>query len=398
MMDRFEKDFEYIKRMTLADPNAKGRFRRLTREVEAVQSHGIEAMRFVQKHGWMRYTQEYTRSNPPQTVEELERDLKALRSPVQHQRDMRLKLNADDRSGDNVLRTRRLAIGYERGEPLFTADDIDLMRGDVAALIGPNGAGKTTFLKTLMKDLQPLKGHVTYGASLQIGYFAQAHDSLDHRNSVLEELMSHRYSMTISEARHYLAPYLFTGEDVFKQVSELSGGERGRLALAVLSLKGANLLLLDEPTNHLDIPAQEVLQNVLERFDGTVILVSHDRYLIDRLGTQIWDLRDGHLRVFRGTYQDYLKTLEAERADEEAAARPAPEPDPEPAVDPKALSRLETQITSLENEISELETLLAHASAAGNSDTLKTLSKQYKARQEKLDELLQEWSLLAEQV
>lgn len=397
MIDRFEKEFEYIQRMGLGDKNAKGRFRRLTREVEAVQSHGIDAMLFVRQHGWMRYTQEYTRSNPPQSVADLKTALRSLQNPVQNQRDMRLKLNADDRSGENVLRARRLAVGYERGEPLFTADDIDLTRGDVAALIGPNGVGKTTFLKTLMKELQPLKGHITYGASLEIGYFAQAHDSLDHTNTVLEELMRHRYGMTISEARHYLAPYLFTGEDVFKEVSALSGGERGRLALAVLSLNGANLLLLDEPTNHLDIPAQEVLQDVLERFDGTVILVSHDRYLIDRLGTQIWDLREGHLRVFKGTYQEYLKTLEDTRAADEEAAKPAPQPDDESAVDAKALSKLETQITTLEDDITELETLLAHASAAGNSETLKTLSQQYKSRQRKLEDLMKEWTLLAEQ-
>jgi len=399
MIEGFWKDFHYIKRMSLEDPNAKGRFRRLTRTVEAIQSHGIEAWRSIKKNGWAQYTQQYERKNPPQNMKELEAALKDLRSPILAQRDMRLKLVVEERSGELVLRTRHLSIGYEREAALFQADDIDLLRGDIAALIGPNGSGKTTFLKTLMQKIEPLKGHITFGANLAVGYFAQAHDELDHENTVVEELMRHRQGMKISEARHYLAPYLFSGEDVFKSVSALSGGERGRLALAVLSLQGANLLLLDEPTNHLDIPAQEVLQDVLERFEGTIILVSHDRYLVDRLATQIWDLQEGHLRVFKGSYQAYLVQLEAEHAEAhtKAQAQSKTEP-PKPAVDPGALARIEAQITALEGEISELETLLAHASAAGSGDTIVMLSKQYKAQQTRLQELMVEWEALVEKV
>src|SRR5690606_28445619 len=132
-------------------------------------------------------------------------------------------------------------------------------------------------LKTILDKIPALKGHINFGVGLQIGYFSQAHNELEHDNTVLEELMRHK-NIGIQAARHYLAPYLFSGDDVFKEVSSLSGGERGRLALAILALQGANLLLLDEPTNHLDIPAQEVLQTVLESYDGTIILVTHDRY------------------------------------------------------------------------------------------------------------------------
>lgn len=397
MMERFMNDFAYIKKNTLDDPNAKGRFKRLTREVEAVQSHGIAAVRYIKRHGWAQFTNHFERSNPPQTVAQLDRALRDLKSPITHDRSMRLKLEAEDRSGDVVLRGRNLQIGYERETPLFKSEDFELLRGEIAALIGQNGTGKSTFLKTIMDEMKPLKGHLTFGAALQVGYFAQAHDALDHSNTVIEELMRHKNDMGIAAARHYLAPYLFKGEDVFKPVSALSGGERGRLALAILSLQGANLLLLDEPTNHLDIPSQEVLQQVLEDYDGTVILVTHDRYLVDAIATQIWDLREGDMQVFKGNYQEYLEKIAVERADTEQSTRTKKKAEPEqPAVDPKAISKIEAQITALEGEIGELETLLAHASVGGDGETIQALSKQYSAQKKRLAELVVDWEDLME--
>ncbi|MCS6911564.1 MAG: ATP-binding cassette domain-containing protein, partial [Anaerolineales bacterium] len=167
-------------------------------------------------------------------------------------------------SGEIVLRTKGLKVGYADAPALlFTVPDLEFYRGECAAIVGPNGAGKTTFLRTLLGQLPPLGGEIKLGASLKVGYFAQAQDALRAENTVLEELKRHR-DLPPGEARSYLAQYLFRGEDVFKRVESLSGGERARLALAILALEGANLLLLDEPTNHLDIPAQEVLQEVLE--------------------------------------------------------------------------------------------------------------------------------------
>ena len=144
---------------------------------------------------------------------------------------------------------------------LFTAPDIELRRTECAALIGPNGAGKSTFLKTILEQLEPRRGEVILGASLHIGYFAQAHEGLDPAHTVLDEILSASPGMLPYQGRDYLGKYLFSGDDVFKTVSMLSGGERGRLALAKLALQDTNLLLLDEPTNHLDIPSQEVLQS-----------------------------------------------------------------------------------------------------------------------------------------
>jgi len=182
---------------------------------------------------------------------------------------------------------------------------------ECAALIGSNGAGKTTFLRTIMGKVAPLTGNVIPGKDVQIGYFAQAHDTLNPENTVLDELLRHK-ELPMTDARKHLAQFLFRKETVFKQISMLSGGERGRLALAILALEGANFLLLDEPTNHLDIPAQEVLQEVLEHFEGTILIVSHDRYLVDRLATQIWNLEGGHLQVFEGDYEAFLASRSTE--------------------------------------------------------------------------------------
>lgn len=223
---------------------------------------------------------------------------------------MRMTLPPAPASGKIVLQTRNLLVGYE--EPLFISDDIKLQRGSRVALIGPNGAGKTTLLRTLLGQLPPLAGTVELGYKVQVGYFAQAHDQLDPTHTVLTELLSQPRSdeqqqLDEGGARRHLSHYLFQGDDVYKLVGALSGGERGRLALAILALQGANLLLLDEPTNHLDLPAQEVLQEVLEAYNGTILLISHDRYLVQQVATEIWALGDGQLRIFNSGYADYLR-------------------------------------------------------------------------------------------
>ena len=244
------------------------------------------------------------------------RRLQALQPPGKRPPPMNIRLQADTRSARSVLRARQLIIGYENA-PLFKSDPFQLERLDCAALLGANGSGKSTFLRTVMGEIRPLEGSLKFGDGVQVGYFAQAHEQLDMHKRVIDELLSHQ-PMSEEDARNYLASYLFRGQEVFKKISDLSGGERGRLALALLAADGANLLLLDEPTNHLDIPSQEVLQAVLEQYDGTIILVSHDRYLVNRLANQIWDIADQHMRVFSGSYEDYQRFLAGEEADVEA--------------------------------------------------------------------------------
>ncbi|MFN8441436.1 MAG: ABC-F family ATP-binding cassette domain-containing protein [Caldilineaceae bacterium] len=234
----------------------------------------------------------------------------ALRRPDGEWNRMEMAINASQLSGKIILRTQRLQVGYRK--PLFVADDIRLLRGECAALIGPNGSGKTTLVNTILGKLPPLAGGFQLGASLKIGYFAQAHDNLHPEQSVIDAFLHHQAvdqqpRLDADRARHSLARYLFQGDDVFKQIGALSGGERGRLALAILAQQGANFLVLDEPTNHLDIPAQESLQAALEQYEGTILLISHDRYLIDQLATQIWTIQEGRLQVYAGRYADFIR-------------------------------------------------------------------------------------------
>lgn len=340
-------------------------------------------------------------------LERLKRDRLIVKP--HERRQIRLNLKADLRSGDKVLMTHSLVAGYDPAQPLVTAPDITLYRGEIAAIIGPNGAGKTTLLKTLLEELPPLDGHVQMGAAVIPGYFAQAHEGLNPNNSVIDELLSVR-NIPLSEARNYLAAFLFMGDDVFRPVSTLSGGERGRLALAKLALDGANFLLMDEPTNHLDIASQEILQTVLASFSGTILLVSHDRYLINELATQIWVIQPGEMNVFEGPYQEYLEAREAARqADRDQRIAPSPAdpvsktPEQRRQNGQSGLSayernrrimRLETLINELEVKLVNLSGELGEASSAGQVDRVRELGEAYTQAEDQLNAALSEWEAL----
>jgi ATP-binding cassette subfamily F protein 3 len=329
-----------------------------------------------------------------------------LKKKPPRRRPFHINLQTDVRTGDQVLKTRGLQIGYDK--PLLTVADILLLRGEVAAIIGPNGVGKSTFLKTILGRLNPLSGLAEWGA--QVRYFAQAHEDLNPDYTLLDELLAVE-NLPISKARNYLAAYLFTGDDVFRKVHTLSGGERGRLALAKLALSGANVLLLDEPTNHLDIPSQEVLQNVLADFRGTILLVSHDRYLIDALASQIWHITPGRMTVFKGTYAEYMAerrqtAQNATIAKSTAGGTRTPAKAPEngdrrkhgltPYQASKRVTELETLIHKLQEELAQITDKLEAASAAGQVDQVARLGEAYTQTESHLNAVLEEWAILAE--
>jgi len=339
----------------------------------------------------------------------LERMLEETRlAPPVHRRSLHLHLNPASRSGELVLRTHSLSVGYaDEGKPLFTVADLTLVRGECAAIIGPNGAGKTTFLKTILNQIPPFSGETLLGSSLQIGYFAQAHEGLHAGWTLMEEIQGMAPKMLPAEVRDYLAKFLFTGDDVFKQVKLLSGGERGRLALACLALQGANLMLLDEPTNHLDIPSQEILQSVLADFSGTILLVSHDRYLIDALATQIWEVvpEARSLKVFNGTYSEYRASRQTTTAVLET--RNGPVIATREKKEKKGLSKdqerkrkerlstLEQEISMLEQHLKSIEVQLENPPA--DAGKVQRLSEEYARVQVDLDERINEWTTLSEE-
>jgi ATP-binding cassette subfamily F protein 3 len=422
--ERMTEELDWIKRHMAGGKSdiAKGRLKRLTRDIVLIEEHGVAG---IQGKQWMEIG-ERVRSL---TANEAARRLRRLQPPDDRPPRLNIRLDSEERSERVALRGKGLEIGYP-GTPLFTVDEIELERHDCAALIGPNGSGKTTFLRVLNGDLPPLDGHLYWGENVQRGYFAQAHDQLDLSHRVIDEIQTHA-SMSDGDARHYLAQYLFRGDDVFKSVGALSGGERGRLALAVLALQEANFLLLDEPTNHLDIPSQEILQEVLEGFDGAMLLVSHDRYLVDRLATQIWELREGELHVFEGTYAEFLAARQAadkETADDETGSKVAlPDSAPEEAPPPPDMSwvasflaeqeaaeaagqkrpsrapvDLDMRLGELDEEIEEAEMWLAdleyQLETAVDPQERAQLESEIAAAEAELDALTTEWDdLMAEE-
>ena len=394
---RLVKEADFIQRNWVrasTHARALGLLRRLSRDLAIVESYGVLALRDGRK--WSEMDLHVDR---PLDVIEAIRAVNAIRLPSARPPRLRPHLPAAQPSGNMVLRSSGATIGYP-GKPLFSLEELELRRGECAALIGPNGSGKTTFLKVLLGQLEPLKGKLRLGASLQIGYFAQAHDALTAEHSVLDEMLR-RKEQPQGEARALLAQYLFRGEDVFKPLSALSGGERARLALAILTLEGANFLLLDEPTNHLDIPAREALQEVLQDFPGAILLVSHDRYLVSQLASQIWELKDGKLHVFRGNYRDYL--LRGSTAPRSVAARPALLP-PRPLQRDnsketrrrlQALELVEQRIHQQESTIRRLSVELQKTNGKKSFAQAHELSWQMASAQAELEKLMAEWEKLA---
>ena len=215
------------------------------------------------------------------------------------------RLQKIERTGNHVLMVDEAAIGY--GDKVLARDiSFILRRGECLGVIGPNGSGKTTFLRTILKNIPPLAGEVRWGTKVQIGYYSQQLEDLDDRNEIIMELR--RVALpgaTAGELRSFLAKFLFTGDDVYKHVRDLSGGEKGRLALAKLIYSRVNVLALDEPTNHLDIPSREALEEALDSFEGTIITISHDRYFLDRVATQILALDDSGAIHYNGDYTEF---------------------------------------------------------------------------------------------
>ena len=302
------------------------------------------------------------------------------------------------RTGQVVFSTNDLRIGLHLPEgniELLSVPDLKLARGSRVAVVGPNGSGKTTLLRTLLDEHDPLEGSVKIGYNVEAGYYRQDPANLPLHGTVLDALLEAK-NVLIGEARQYLARFLFRGEDVFKAVDSLSGGEKSRLALARLLILEPNFLVLDEPTTHLDIPSREALEQNLLNYTGTMLFVSHDRHLISLLADQIWNVHDGALVTFQGSFHDWesrdkrvvTKPPKPKKRDEKKNDRPQEKKEP-----PKPwLDALENQIAVLEKRIKIVEREIATASDGQNVGEVAKLGEEYNKLQIEIAEALDKWA------
>ncbi|WP_270248206.1 ABC-F family ATP-binding cassette domain-containing protein [Lactobacillus johnsonii] len=329
--------------------------------------------------------------------------------PPKHKQKVRINFTSDRPSGKEVLIAKDLTIGYP-DKTMVSDIDFQVNKNDRVAIIGPNGIGKSTLLKTIMKKIEPKDGSIKYGASLDIGYYDQELQSLDPSKTVLDTIWDRHKTMPEKDVRSILASFLFTAEDIDKTVGQLSGGQKARLTLTVLSLEKDNFLLMDEPTNHLDIEAKEVLEQALNTYDGTLLFVSHDRYFINELANKIISVRDGHAKIYNGNYSYYLD----EKAKQAAAVQEAEAEQTESTTSAnqnkgklsyqeqkardsqkrkleRAVSEAEARIEKLEAEEQEIQTEMANPDIAASFEKLGPLQEKLSAVQEQLEQANNDW-------
>lgn len=325
-------------------------------------------------------------------------------APQSHN-DMRLNFNMNRISGGDVFKIRNISMGFEN-KTLFEDFSYEIKQGEKIVIIGANGAGKTTLMELLLNKKQAKKGDVIKGVNVDVGYYEQGHKAFMGADTIMDMVWWGNRDLSQTQVRTRCASMLFFGEDVFKQGSVLSGGERARVALAQLSLMGANTLILDEPTNHLDMDSREVLEDALERYEGTLIAVSHDRYFINRIAQTLWIVENGKIRVFKGNYDDYLQSIKEENAPsikqeinktQANKERQKEKQNKEQEKQKRARVRnLEKEIQETENSVQELEEIFAKGEIYQNQQKLLQTQEQYNLLKEKLDKLMEEWMELSE--
>lgn len=344
--------------------------------------------------------------------------IEVIEKPSEVRTDMKLTLTPRILSGNDVLTVEHLSKSFD-SHKLFTDVNFEIKRGEHVAIIGDNGSGKTTLLKILNGLVPADQGTFRLGSNVEIGYYDQEHHVLHSEKTLFEEISDDYPYLNNTQIRNVLAAFLFTGEDVFKRISDLSGGERGRVSLAKLVLSNANFLILDEPTNHLDIMSKEILEDALNGYEGTILYVSHDRYFINRTAHRILDLTEGQFVSYVGNYDYYLEKHDTVMAAIEAGApqssdagntASAKAAESEVKLDWKAqkeeqarlrkkendLKKCEEKIAELEARISEIDTEMSDPAIGTQVAKLQELSKEQTACQAQLEKLYEQWEELAE--
>ena len=334
--------------------------------------------------------------------------MERLEKPQEIHDEMRLTLTPDVESGNDVLLVEGLSKSFD-GKTIFSNVNIDIKRGERVALIGNNGTGKTTILKIINQLLPKDSGKITLGAQVHIGYYDQEHQVLHAEKTIFDELQDAYPQMNNTRVRNVLAAFLFTGEDVFKKIADLSGGERGRVSLAKLMLSNANFLILDEPTNHLDITSKEILENALNNYAGTILYVSHDRYFINQTATRILDLSPNGITSYIGNYDYYIEQqlVSTARSEEKAAVvkeetetkkdwKRSKEEQARERKRQNDIKKTETRIEELEQLLSSLEEEMALPENATNVAKLTEITTRQAAATEELEALYETWESLSE--
>lgn len=393
------------------------RMERREREYEAQQAYIAHTEEFIRRYkAGQRSREARGRQTLLNRMERVERP--------QDLPEMNFKFTPVTDSGLIVISTNNLAAGYgvraggreqqQSGNGpkiLVNVTDVELLRGDRVGLIGPNGAGKTTLLRTLIGELPPVAGRVNIGHNVRIGYYSQTHSGLNMERTILDEI---RQVSALSEegARSMLGRFLFSGDDVFKPIGTLSGGEKSRVALAKLTLQGPNLMVLDEPTNHLDLQSRQFLEEVLNEFEGTLLFVSHDRYFIDRLANKVWAIENGVMLPFLGNYTEYRtrhqQIVTSNGKDAVVKVQPAKEKPAAKAASKASSKKGKTKVRSVEDverdvekaelRVKELEDALSQAALEANAEQLTRLTAEYEQAKTRVDELLAEWEELSDMV
>lgn len=400
----------------------KGNYSRYL-EQKAIQTATLEAA-YAAQQDYIARTEAYIRRFKAGIKSKMARGrqsqlnrLERMDAPVKNE-EFELRLPPATECADRVLIMEDLSIGY--GEKVLAQGiNITLRRGEKAALLGANGTGKTTLLKTILGEIQPLKGKAKIGNRVQIGYFSQSYERLDPKQTLLENFVM-EYGFTEERTRSMLGGMLFHGDDVFKEIGTLSGGQKARLVLLKLVLDGANCLVLDEPTNHLDIMAREAVEAALTAFDGTVLVVSHDRYFINEVADRIWEIEDGQLKDYKGNYDFYLaekqKTAAAaaeaeamaasaqenvkQKTDNKVQIQPVKVADKKQRYSPEEAARLlpkvELSIREQEAMMKLLEVQMEDPANHEDPAHSAAMAAEHDAYEQKIAELMEKWELLME--
>ncbi len=328
-----------------------------------------------------------------------------LDKPIHLRTNMNLTLNPKRESGMDVLRINELTMAFD-DKKLFSDMNLDIYKGDKIALIGNNGTGKTTLFKILMSQLNATSGIFRLGTSVELAYYDQEHNTLNENLTLIEEISELLPNMETSKIRNLLASFLFTGDDVFKVVKTLSGGEKGRLSLAKLMLSGGNFLLLDEPTNHLDMVSKEVLENALSHYSGTLFFISHDRYFINRVATKVFELSESGTSLYHGNYDYYIEKKSNEKESNSIPTlqvetqskkdwKSQKEDDKKKRQLKKQLEKAEKSIEIIENRIIDIDNLLTKEDVFMDYTKSNELILEKTAITDELEALFDSWEVLS---